>query len=112
MVFLAHPPDQVTQASVDFRPHYPLPRFPTPKGPEASPMPANYRLRFHHLDHFEKVRPQPNHPSQDCPIHAVQSQSAWYPPQRNVQLMTEQHILSFKPPARLEKVHHYDHNGA
>jgi hypothetical protein len=73
---------------------------------------AHYRLRFHRLDHSKEVRPQPNYPCLDCPVHAVQSLSSWYQPRRNVQLMTEQHILSLKPPARVEKDHHYDHGHA
>jgi hypothetical protein len=45
-------------------------------------------------------------------VDALQSQARWDPPQGNVQLMTEQHILSLQPPARFEQVGNTDRDGA
>jgi hypothetical protein len=45
-----------------------------------------------------------NKPHQYCSIDPAQSLSCWRPPQRYVQLMTEEQILGFKPAAGLEQV--------
>jgi hypothetical protein len=39
-VFPAHPPDQITQATIDLRPPCPFSGFPTPEDFEASAMPT------------------------------------------------------------------------
>jgi hypothetical protein len=38
-VFLAHSPDEITQAAIDLRPPCPISGFPTPEDFEASAMP-------------------------------------------------------------------------
>jgi len=40
-VFLAYPPDEITQTAIDLGPPYPIPRFPSPEGLKASPMPPS-----------------------------------------------------------------------
>src|ERR1019366_8576598 len=48
-VFLAHPLDQITQATINLRPPCPISRFPTPKDFEASAMPPQDGLRLNPL---------------------------------------------------------------
>ena len=45
-VFLTHPSDEITQATIDLRAPYPLSRFPSPEGFEASAMPTKNGLRL------------------------------------------------------------------
>src|SRR5450759_2278252 len=56
-VFLAHPLDQITQATIDLRPPYPISRFPTPEGFETSAMPPQDSLRLNHLGRTKQARP-------------------------------------------------------
>ena len=67
-------------------------------------MPTQDGLRLHHLDNVNKVRPEPDQTHQQCALEPSQTEARWYPPQRDVQLETEQQILGFQPPARLEQV--------
>src|ERR1035437_977141 len=57
-VFPAHPPNQITQASIDPRPPCPIARFPTPEDFEVGAMPSQDGLRLNHLGHSEQVRPE------------------------------------------------------
>jgi hypothetical protein len=103
-VFQTHPTDQVRQSTIDLRQPCPSPRFPAPIDSEASPMPAPHCLGLHYPDRFNEIRPEPNHPYQYCPVRTGQSQTRWCPPQSNIQLVTQQHVLVFRPRARLEEV--------
>src|SRR5262245_55398895 len=44
------------------------------------------------------------HPYQQRAISAKESKTGWYPPQSDVELMTQKQILGFKPAPRLEQV--------
>jgi len=103
-VFLAHPLNEITQATIDLRPPCPLSGFPTPEGCEASAMPPKDGLRLNHLGHAKQARPEPGHPHQQSPVTTAQSKTRRRTPQSNVELMTEKQVLSFNPASRLEYV--------
>jgi hypothetical protein len=63
-----------------------------------------YSLRLNHLRSTEQARPEPGHPNQQRPITAAQPKTRRRRPQRNVELMTEKQVFSFKPAPRLEQV--------
>ena len=67
-------------------------------------MPAQNGRRLHHLDQVNEVGPEPDQSGQQYSVDTSQTEACWYPPQRHVQLETEQQILGFQPPARLEQV--------
>jgi hypothetical protein len=56
LVFLAHPLDEITQATIDLRPPCPLSGFPAPESFEARAMPPEDGLRLNHLGHPEQAR--------------------------------------------------------
>ena len=101
-VFPAHPPDQISQATINPRPPCPLTRFQTPKHFEASAMPTQDGLRLDDLHRTKKARPKPRHPDEQHAITATQSETRWCPPQSYAELMAEKQVLGFKPAARLE----------
>jgi hypothetical protein len=103
-VFPAHPPDQITQATIDLRPPCPISGFPTPEDFEASAMPTQNGLRLHHLGRTNKARPEPGHPYQQRSVTAMQSKTRRCSHQGDVELMTEKQILGFKPTLRLEQI--------
>ena len=72
-VFLAHPLDEITQATIDLWAPCPLPGFPAPESSEARAMPPKDGLRLNHLGRAEQAWPEPGHPYQQRPITAVQS---------------------------------------
>jgi hypothetical protein len=67
-------------------------------------MPPQDSLRLNYLDHAEQVRPEPGHPYEQRAISAAQSKTRWCPPQSDVELMAEKHILGLKPGSRLKHV--------
>jgi len=103
-VFLTHPLDGITQATIDLRPPCPISGFPAPVSPETRAMPPQDGLRLHRLGQIEQPRPNPGHPDQQCPIAAVQSRSRWRPLQGDIELIAEKQVLGFKPASRLEHV--------
>src|SRR6516165_10095688 len=72
-VFHAHAPDQFTKLAIDFWPPCPVPRSPSPEGPNTSAMPTKDCLRLNDMDRIKEARPQSNHPHQQCPVSAPQS---------------------------------------
>ena len=102
--FLAHPLDQITQATINPRPPCPISRFPAPESFEASAMPPQDSFRLNYLGHADQVRPEPGHPYEQRAITATQSKTRRCPPQSDVELMAEQQILGLKPAPRLEQV--------
>ena len=104
LVFLAHPSNEITQATIDLRPPCPLSGFPAPESFEARAMPTKDGLWLNHLGHAEQARPEPGHPYQQRPVTAAQSKARRCLPQSDVELMTEKQVLSFKPASRLEYV--------
>jgi hypothetical protein len=56
-IFLAHPPDQITQPPINPWPPYPLSRLPAPIRTETDPMPAQHSLRLNHADCIKQTRP-------------------------------------------------------
>ena len=80
-VFPTHPPDQISQATINPRPPCLITRFPTPKHFETSAMPTQDGLRFNHLRRTKKARPKPRHPYEQRAITAKQSETRWCPPQ-------------------------------
>jgi len=74
-VFLAHPLNEITQATIDLRAPCPISRFPAPEGFEARAMPPQDRLRLNHVGHTEQARPEPRHPYQQRPVTAMQSKT-------------------------------------
>ena len=74
-VFLAHPLDEITRATIDLRPPCPLAGFPAPEGFEPRTMPPKDRLRLNDRGHSEQARPEPGHPDQQRPVAAAQSKA-------------------------------------
>jgi hypothetical protein len=107
----AHPLDQISQAAVNPWPSWSPSGFPAPKGPETRPVPAENRLGLHDLDRSEEVRSGPNHPCQNRPIDAAQSQARWRLPQSDIELVAKQNILQFKPSAWLAQIRDYGCDG-
>jgi hypothetical protein len=97
-----HPPDQISQATINPRPPCPITRFPTPKHFETSAMPTQDGLRLNHLHRTKKVRPEPGHPYEQRAITAKQSKTRRCPPHSDRELMAEKQILGLKPAPRLE----------
>jgi len=85
-VFLAYPPDETTQTAIDLGPPYPIPRFPSPEGLKASPMPPSTVSGC-----TTRTAPSRLGPSRR-------------PPQCDAQLIAQKQVLGFKPDARLEQV--------
>jgi hypothetical protein len=96
-VFLAHPPDGITQATIDLWPPCPLSRFPASERLEARAMPAEDGLRLNDPCRTEQARPEPGHPYQQRPITAAQLDTKRRTPQGDTELMTEKQVLGFKP---------------
>src|SRR6266513_489544 len=103
-VFLAHPLNEITQATIDLRAPCQLSRFPAPESFPARAMPPQDGLRLNHLGHTEQARPEPGHPCQQCPVTAAQSKARRRTPQGDAELMTEKQVLGLKPATRLEQV--------
>ena len=101
-VFLAHPLNEVAQATIDLRAPCPISGFPAPEGFEARAMPPQDRLRLNLLGHAEQARPEPGHPYQQRPVTATQSKTRRRTPQRDAELMTKKKVFGFKPQPRLE----------
>jgi hypothetical protein len=62
LVFLAHPLNEIAQATIDLWPPCPLSGFPTPESFEARAMPAKDGLRLNHMGQAEQARPEAGHP--------------------------------------------------
>src|SRR5205814_8572813 len=103
-VFLAHPLNEITQATIDLRAPCPLSRFPAPESFPARAMSPKDRLRFNDLGRTEQARPKPGHPYQQRPVTATQSKTRRRMPQGDAELMTEKQVLGLKPAPRLEQV--------
>ena len=67
-------------------------------------MPPQDRRRLNDLDHTEQARPQPGDPHQQRAIAAPQRQTCRSSPQGDIELMTEEQDLCFKPTPRLEQI--------
>src|SRR5215471_8129050 len=63
-VLFVHLPDQIAQFTIDLRPACPMAGFPAPESSEACAMPAQDRLRLHHLGQVKQMRPNPRDPYQ------------------------------------------------
>jgi hypothetical protein len=59
---------------------------------------------LNYLGRTERVRPEPGHPYQQRPVNAVQSETRRRSSQSDVELMTEEQILGFKPAPRPKQV--------
>jgi len=103
-VFLAHPLNEITQATIDLRAPGPFLGSPAPEGSEPCAMPPKDRLRLRYLGHTEKTWPEPGHPYQQRPVTAAKSKTRRRAPQGNAELMTEKQVLGLKPAPRLEQV--------
>ena len=103
-VFSAHTSDQISKATIDPWPPCPMTRFPTPKHSEPSAMPTQDGLRLHHLHRIKKARPKPGHPYEKSALASAQSNTPWFAPQSDAQLIAEKQILGFKPSPRLEQI--------
>jgi hypothetical protein len=103
-VFLAHPLNEIAQATINFRPPCPLSGFPAPESFEAYAMPSQYCLRLNHLGRAKQARPEPCHPYQQCTVNPAQSKTRRRMPQCDVDLMTEKQVLGLKSAPRLEQV--------
>src|ERR1035437_3484617 len=57
-VLPAHPPDQITQATIDLGTPCPISRLPPPEHFKTSAMPTQDGLRLNHLGRTEKARPE------------------------------------------------------
>ena len=103
-VFLAHPLNEITQATIDLRAPCPLAGFPAPESFPARAMPPKDGLRLNDLGRTEQARPELGHPYQQRPVTAMQSKARRCLPQSDVELMTEKQVLGLKPAPRLEQV--------
>jgi len=103
LVFLAHPSNEITQATIDLRPPCPLSGFPAPESFEARAMPTKDGLWLNHLGHAEQARPEPGHPYQQRPVTAAQSKTRRRTPQGDAELMTEKQVLGLKRHRDLNK---------
>jgi hypothetical protein len=65
-------------------------------------MPTQDRLRLNHLGDVQQARPEPGHPGEQGTVTAAKSKTRRSLLQSNSELMTEKHILGFKPGPRLE----------
>ena len=75
-VFAIHPPDQVTQAPIDFRPPYPVSGLPPPKHPKTRAAPSKNGLRLNqpgHTDQADQVRPELGHHYEQRAVTTAQS---------------------------------------
>ncbi len=72
-VFLAHPSNEITQATIDLRAPCPLSGFPAPESFPARAMPPKDRLRLNDLGRADQARPEPSHPHQQRPVTADQA---------------------------------------
>ena len=52
---------------------------------------------MHHLGYSKRVGPKPDQPGYQRPVTAAQSRTTRSPSQRNIELMTEEQVLGFKP---------------
>jgi hypothetical protein len=104
LVFLAHPSNEITQATIDLRAPCPLSGFPAPESFEARAMPPKDGLRLNHLGQAEQARPETGHPYQQHPVTAAQSKTRRRTPQGDAELMTEKQVLGLKQASRLEQV--------
>src|SRR6266404_120105 len=104
LVFLAHPSNEITQATIDLRPPCPLSGFPAPESFEARAMPPKDGLRLNHLGHAEQARPEPGHPHEQRPVTAAQSKTRGRTPQGDAELVTEKQVFGLKSTSRLEQV--------
>ena len=87
-VFATHPPDQVTQAPIDFRPPCPVSGLPPPKHPKTRTVPPKNSLRLNQPGHTDQVRPELGHQYEQCAVTTAQPNTRWCSPQRDVELMT------------------------
>jgi hypothetical protein len=104
LVFLAHPSNEITQATIDLRAPCPLWGFPAPENFEARAMPPKDGLRLNNAGRTEQARPKLGHPYQQRPVTAAQSRTRRRMPQGDAELMTEKQVLGFNPAPRLEQV--------
>ena len=74
-IFLAHPLDEITQATIDLRAPCPLAGFPAPESFPARAMPPKDGLRLNDLGRTEQARPKLGHPDQQRPVTAAQSKA-------------------------------------
>jgi len=103
-VLLAHPLNEIAQATIDLRSPCPISRFPAPESFETSAMPPQNGFRLNHLGRTKQARPEPCHPYQQCSVKPAQSKARRRMPQNDIELMTEKKVLGFKPASRLEQV--------
>jgi hypothetical protein len=96
--------DEITQATINFRPACPISGFPAPESFEARAMPPKDSLWLNHLDRTKQARSEPCHQYQQRPVNPAQPKTRRRTPQGDVELMTEKKVLGFKPPPRLEHV--------
>jgi hypothetical protein len=93
--------DEITQAAIDLRTPCPVSGLPPPEHFETSAMPTQDGFRLNYLDRTKQARPELNYPYEQCAITAAKPETRWYPPQSDIELMAEKHILGFKPTPRL-----------
>ena len=71
-VYLAHPLNEIAQATIDFRSPCPISQFSAPESFEASAMPPKDGLRLNHLGSIKQAGPEPCHPDKQCPVNPAQ----------------------------------------
>jgi hypothetical protein len=60
-------------------------------------MPPQDRVRLNDAGQTEQAWPDPGHPHHHGAITAMQPQTVWCTPQRNIELMPKKEVLDFKP---------------
>jgi len=65
-------------------------------------MPAQDRIRLNNTSQTEQAWPEPCHPREQRPVTTTQMQTLGCTSQGNIELMSKEKVLDFKPAARLE----------
>ncbi len=72
-------------------------RFPSPKRPEAAPMPANHRLGLDDDDRIQDARPQPIEPGEREPIGVAKPQPPRGRTAQQIDPMPQRQVFGLEP---------------
>ena len=101
-IFHAHLLDQRTKVGVDPGPPSPRTGLPTPIAAKARLMPTHQRLGMDDRKSLQNRRKQSVQVHQKPAVAAGEPGPTWHLTAQNDQLMSEYHVLCFKPTPRLE----------
>ena len=101
-IFHAHLLDQRTKVGVDPGPPSPGTGLPMPIAAKARPMPTHQRLGMDDRKSLQNRRKQSGQVHQKPAVAVGEPGPTWHLTAQNDQLMSEYHVLCFKPTPRLE----------